>query len=186
MQVRWDRDRSRVFVHDLAGKLLCEARDERLYGLTDQDVRELNSRRKAARRICREALPAQRFAHGDLTTEAMVAAQARFAAAQVGQQRKAVGAVSAPPSRPLQLLPGVASQTGTLSGTASGGAGAKDRTRPPARPDVVLDFGETEPAPAGPRAYELDFGNDGDGDRTDAGAAALLLASEDDDGTGAA
>lgn len=137
VQLRYDRDRSRVFVCEAqTGKLICEARNARLLGRTSEDVRELRSRQKAARKIVREALPAARFANQALDVAAMLEYRAQYHTDQA-EVRKAAGAESC--SRNYQLLPGAGElldELPALPGPKSGGSRATDDADP-------LDSGPT-------------------------------------------
>ncbi|MFH1746507.1 MAG: Mu transposase C-terminal domain-containing protein [Planctomycetota bacterium] len=158
VQIRHDRDRSRVFVYTLAGKFICEARNDRLYGTTDTDVRDLRRRQKAARKRCREALPAAKFAERDLSVQALVEWQKRHVQEEA-RVRKAAGAETLLAARPLQLLPGAAELIDRLPTTPrASGTGARDAPGPldavpmPAarEPADLVNPVDTAPTPAEP------------------------------------
>ncbi|MDX2197936.1 MAG: Mu transposase C-terminal domain-containing protein [Phycisphaerae bacterium] len=85
-------DASYVLVCDLEGRVLCRAENDRIRGLTQDDIRAGMRSKKIARTLAKRALPALKADRADLTTHAMIAAQRRLADAQVEERRLAAGA----------------------------------------------------------------------------------------------
>jgi transposase InsO family protein len=123
---RRDADASTIEVWTLTGEKICEAYNAALDGSSQEHVKELRHRIKGAKRQVREAVAAMRVVSTPLTAQAMMDAQARYAAAQ-GGARLAAGAES---QRDLQLLPGAASLIDQLPTPRSGGCGGRNAPAP--------------------------------------------------------
>jgi hypothetical protein len=131
--VRFDSDRSRVFVCELDGRLICELRSARLEGVSAADVKELKARQKAARRIVRQSTDAAKLAARPLDSVAMVEARHRYYREQT-KGRKVAGAGNA---RPLSLI---------QSEAADSAPSPKEPTRSERRKDAASALDRYNPA----------------------------------------
>ena len=99
-------DASRVFVQDVDGRLICEARNTRLYGVSHDDIREGARRKAAARKLAKSAATTWDDRLTPVASIAQQIAAERRYAEQQSVRRKAAGAEGQTEARGVQLLPG--------------------------------------------------------------------------------
>ncbi len=135
-----------VYVQDLEGRFICEARNERLRGVTPDEVREGARRRAAARKLAKSAIGASQASFRSVTEHAQqLAGQRHYLEAQAAQ-RVAVGAEGQADPRGIQLLPGAAEAAASLAALGRRGAAGASRGVPSAA-SRLASFGATvEPA----------------------------------------
>jgi putative transposase len=119
-------DRSKVEIFGVDGRHITTAYEQRLRGSDADDVREAHRRQRAAKRMCKKALPALRDARKP-TVQHLIEIQGE----RLRAEAKATGTDDAVAPRPVTLLPG-----------ASGLSGAKSGKSPPAETDDDLTLPE--------------------------------------------
>ena len=151
-------DAGYVFVCDLAGRKLTTARNERLRGLSPDDVAEGARRQTRARKLAKAALPAMRAAR-KTTAEHAIAAQAE----RLVPLRQAAGGETATncdaAARPLAPLPGASELAAALRPAGAGDLGATLRAF---AGDDECDDDDAPPSELRSPVFSLDLDDDAD------------------------
>jgi hypothetical protein len=109
-------DAAVVYVQDLEGRFITEARNERLRGVIPDDIREGARRRAAARKLAKSAVAASNDGFRTVEQHAQRLAAERVYVERQAVQRKAAGAggQAEPFARAVELLPGAAEAARSL------------------------------------------------------------------------